>query len=515
MGLPLDPSTFMNLLILITIEVVLGLDNLIFLTILVKKLPPQHRKQARILGVLLSLCIRIVFLSLLSWSASLKNPFYSSKYFTCSVRQVILLSGGLFLSSMAFFELYNKAFHTNKRIIIQKKYSKLWSIVFQLVLLDVIFSLDSIITAIGIMNNIILMSIAVTISMLFMLLVAKPLKKFMDKYHTIFIVCLSFLFMIGVSLILEAFKLIVPKNYLYFSIFFAIFVEFFNQFSKYNLSLYQYSRPIRIRILEKIFKILKNERKKNKKFLHSINEKKNKNSSLDMTFDKEEQYMIYSLLNLAIRPIKSIMTPRTEISWININTSKSKIKKKILDTPHNIFPICEGELDRLIGVVHAKECLNAIENKKNIEKCALKNLPIIISEDINPIYLLKILKKSRGNIIIVINKFNVIQGLITPLDFLKAIAGNFPDVDETPDIVKEKNSWLVKGHTDLNSLQQLLNIKPLMKKKIIHASIAGLLIEKKGSMPIPGDIIKISSFYFNVLKVKRYKIELIRITKKK
>ncbi|WII23502.1 TerC family protein [Buchnera aphidicola] len=516
MGLHLDPSTFMNLLVLIIIEVVLGLDNLIFLTILVKKLPPQYRKQARVVGLFLSLCIRIVFLSFLSWSTSLKNPFYSSTYITCSVRQVIFFCGGLFLSSMALIELYNKAFHIDKRKVISKKYSKLLPIVFQLVALDVIFSLDSIITAIGIMNNIILMSVAVTISMFFMLLVAKPLKRFMDKYRAIFAVCLSFLVMIGVSLILESFTLIVPKNYLYFAVGFSIFIEFFNQISKYNLALYQHSRPIRTRILEKVFKILKST-KKNKKFLHLRNKINNiKNSSIEMVLDKEEEYMIYSLLNLAIRPIKSIMTPREEISWININDPESKIKKKLLKTPHNIFPVCQEKLDNIIGVIQAKKLLSVFEKKENVIKFASKTLPIIILDNINPINLLKILKKSRGNIIIVKNKFNIVQGLITPLDFLKAIAGDFPDSDETPDIVKEKNSWLVKGNTNLHALQQFLNCKKLfIKKKIVHASIAGLLLEKKGSIPIPGDVIKISSFYFNIIKVKNYKIDLIRITKKK
>jgi len=225
--------------------------------------------------------------------------------------------------------------------------------------------------------------------------------------------------------------------------------------------------------------------------------------------------MIYSLLNLAIRPIKSIMTPRAEVSWININTPHAEIKKKLLETPHSLFPVCKGELDSIIGVVRAKELLSVIENKKNVLKFVSKNLPIIISENINPINLLKILKKSKGNIVIIINKFNIVQGLITPLDFLKAIAGDFPDADETPDIIKEKNSWLVKGQTDLNSLQQLLKIKNFSDDKIKHASIAGLLIEKKGSMPIQGDIIKISSFHFNIVKIKNYKIDLIRITKRK
>ncbi|NIH41112.1 MAG: hypothetical protein G8D27_00985 [Buchnera aphidicola (Periphyllus aceris)] len=514
MGFILNPSAWTGLVVLIIIEIVLGIDNLIFLTILVKKLSPKQRKKARIIGLTLSFFIRIFFLSIISWSTSLTYPFYSNQYITLSIREIIFLIGGVFLSFVALLELNDKLCNKSSKKKKNKCYSNFWIIIFQIITLDAIFSLDSIITAVGIVNNILIMTLAVLIAMCFMLFILKSLKKFINKYQAIVILCLGFLLMIGLSLILEVLGLYIPKTYLYSAIGFSIFVELFNQISKYNFLIYQYGRPIRTRVLETFLKIIKKEKQKNKHIKNTVQDKKYTSKEYS-NLKKEEKYMIYSLLNLAIRPIKSIMTPRAEISWINIKKSSHEIKNKLIDTPHSLFPICQGELDKVIGVVRAKELLSIIEKKKDILTFVLQHKPIIVFETLSPISLLKILKKSKGNIVIIINKFHIVQGLITPLDFLKAIAGDFPDADETPDIIKEKNGWLVKGNTNLHSIQQFLNIKNLIKEKTIHASIAGLLIEKTGEIPSQGDIINISSFSFKIIKVNNYAIDLIRITKNK
>ncbi|CAL4321502.1 UPF0053 inner membrane protein YoaE [Buchnera aphidicola (Periphyllus testudinaceus)] len=514
MGCFLNSSVLTGLLSLIILEIILGIDNLIFLTILVKKLNPKQRKKARNIGLILSLFIRISFLSLISWSTSLTNPFYINKYITLSIREIIFLIGGIFLSLVSLFELNHKLKKKYSKKLKKKKYSNFWIVILQIVVLDAIFSLDSIITAVGLINNIVIMTLAIIISMLFMLFILKSIKNFINTYPTIIILCLGFLLMIGMNLIMEVLGLYIPKTYFYSAIGFSIFVELFNQISKYNFLLHQYTRPIRIRVLEKFLQILKTEKKKNN-HLKKIKKNKKYFSKKYGNFYKEEKYMIFSLLNLSKRSIKSIMTPRKEISWININESPNKIKKKLLNTPHNLFPICKGNLDNIISVIRAKELLSIIEKKKNILDFVSKNKPIIVFEKLHSINLLKILKKSKGNMIIVINKFYIVQGIITPLDFLKAITGDIPDSDETPDIIKNKNSWLIKGSTNLYSIQQFLNIKNFIYKKIMHASIAGLLIDKIGKIPSPGETITIYSFNFKILKITNYTITLIKVTKKK
>lgn len=150
--------------------------------------------------------------------------------------------------------------------------------------------------------------------------------------------------------------------------------------------------------------------------------------------------------------------------------------------------------------------------KIDVSDFASKILPIVIPDTLDPINLLGVLRRAQGSFVIVSNEFGVIQGLITPLDVLEAIAGEFPDADETPDIIKEHNSWLVKGETDLHSLQQLLNTEELIKENN-YASLGGLLIAQKGQLPLPGEVIYIYPFHFHIIKATEYRIDLVRIIK--
>lgn len=514
MGILLDPSTWTGLFALVLLEIILGIDNLIFLTVITKKLNPNQRTKARNIGLVLSLLIRIIFLYFISWSTSLTTPLYSNKYITLSMREFILLIGGVFLFIISLIELYDKLYQNSIKIKKCKQYSYFWSIILQITILNTIFSLDSIITAIGIVNNFVIISIAMTISMFFMLILSHSLKKFIKKYKKILMLCLGFLLIIGVNLILESLGLYLSKTYLYTAAGFCILIELFNQISEYHFLLYQYNRPFRKRILEIFLTNLKREKKKNITLIRKFNQDNPKKYSKKeyIDFNEEEKNMICNLLHLSIRSVISIMTPREEISWINIKQPYNIIKKKVLNTPHNIFPVCQGNIDKVIGVVRAKELISKIENKENILKFVSKHKPIIILENINLIKLLKILKQSKGNLVLIKNKFNMLKGLITPLDFLKAIAGEFPDSDETPDIIKKNKSWFVKGHTNLYSLQQSLNTNSFIKKTT-NISTSGLIIEKNGAIPSPGQIIKISSFNFKILKVRNHKIDLIKIKK--
>lgn len=223
--------------------------------------------------------------------------------------------------------------------------------------------------------------------------------------------------------------------------------------------------------------------------------------------------MINGVLTLALRSIRSIMTPRSEISWVNLENSNKEIRNQLLDTPHSLFPVCRGELDEIVGIVRAKELLMILEKNDDINIFSSKTPPIIIPDTLDTIKLLGVLKNSRGSLVIVSNEFGVIQGLITPLDVLEAIAGEFPDADETPEIIFERDgSWLVKGRTDLHSIQQLLNTENLIQEEN-YASLNGFLISHKGQLPIPGEIIEIPPLQFHILEVTEYRINLVRIKK--
>ncbi|CUR53188.1 TerC family protein [Buchnera aphidicola] len=513
----LNTKNLINLITLIILELILGIDNIVFISILSEKLPSSQRNKAQYTGLILALFMRIIILLSFACIVSFETIVIKNNFFSFSIRDLILFFGGFFLLFKAIIELYERLKHLEEKKNTQKKSPKFWSIVIQIVILDAIFSIDSIITAVGMVNNISLMICAVTISTILMLFISKMITNFIRLHRTIMILCLSFLLVIGFSLILEACGIKIPKGYLYVIIIFSLSIEFFNQIEKKNFLNHQSKKPIRVRTAETISKLIfgieekknihqKKEDTKKKKYNHSIH----KTSKLIKPFKDEEKYMLTSVLMLADRSIRSIMTPRVEISWINLDHSNEKIKTQLLDTPHNLFPVCKGELDEVIGVVLAKELLNEIYKNSNLYVFCQKKPPIIIPDTLDPIKLLRVVRHSKGSLILISNEFGFILGLITPVDILETIAGDFPDADETPDIIHEKNSFLVKGTTDLYTLKQVLKIKKFVKNEN-YISLAGLLISQTGKFPIPGDKIYISSFCFEIIESTKYQIKLVRV----
>lgn len=515
MAFLLDPSIWAGLLTLIILEVILGIDNLIFVAILSEKLPSYQRDKARLIGLSFALLIRLGLLSLISWITSLTNSIIKNKYFSLSGHDLILLIGGIFLLFKAIIELHERLENQENAKINNKNYAGFWIVVAQIIILDAIFSLDSIITAAGIVNELFIMMLAVTIAMILMLFASKILTEFIKLHPTVIVLCLSFLLMIGFSLIAEAIGFLIPKGYLYVAISFSILIELFNQIARRNFIKHQSQIPMRQRLAETIFRLATREKHDFLKKTPSNHENNimsiNKIEHED--FKDEEKYMINGVLTLSGRSIRSIMTPRREISWVDINQKNFAIRKQLLKSPHSLFPVCNGELDEIIGIVRAKELLVALDKDINITEFATKIPPIIIPDTLDPINLLGVLRKAKGNFVIVTNEFGVVQGLITPLDVLEAIAGEFPDADETPDIILENDGWLVKGGTDLHSLEQLLNTNNLITNSKNYASLAGLLIAQKGQLPVPGDKIIIPPLNFYIIKATEYHIDLVRITK--
>ena len=505
----LDPSIWAGLLTLVVLEIVLGIDNLVFVAILADKLPPKQRDKARLSGLSLALVMRLGMLSLISWLVTLTKPLFSIGMFSFSGRDLILLVGGVFLLFKAVMELHerleNRDIHGNGG----RGHASFWSVVVQIVILDAVFSLDAVITAVGMVNHLPIMMTAVVIAMGIMLLASKPLTNFVNAHPTVVVLCLSFLLMIGLSLLAEGFGFHIPKGYLYAAIGFSILIEFFNQIARRNFMRNQARRPMRERTAEAIQRLMGGRQS---------NEGNNESSeTMEMmpqeAFKDEERYMINGVLTLASRSIRSIMTPRGDISWVDVERPLDEIRIQLLDTPHSMFPICRGELDEIIGVVRAKELLVALDHGVDVAEFAAATPPMIIPETLDPLNLLSVLRQAKGSFVVVSNEFGVVQGLITPLDLLEAIAGEFPDEDETPDIMEDGDGWLVKGGTDLHSLQQLLDVHNLVNPDEDHASLAGLLIDQKGQLPEVGEVFDMPPVHFQILEVNNYRIDLVRATR--
>ena len=222
-----SPEALIALGTLTLLEVVLGIDNLVFLTILAGRLPDEQQSRARRIGLLLALGMRILLLLVISWIIGLTAPLFSVVGEEISGRDLILLIGGLFLLAKSTTEIHHKL-EGDTAGGHKAKAATFGAVIAQIGLMDLIFSLDSVITAVGMADHIMVMIIAVVISMGVMLAFADPLGNFVKNHPTVQMLALSFLLLIGFTLIAEAFEVHVSKGYIYFAMGFSIFVEMLN-----------------------------------------------------------------------------------------------------------------------------------------------------------------------------------------------------------------------------------------------------------------------------------------------
>ena len=500
----LDPGIWVGLITLIILEIVLGIDNLVFIAILAEKLPPEQRDKARVIGLSLALFMRLGLLFAISWLVTLTEPLITIFDKTFSGRDLILLGGGLFLVYKAGGELQEKMEGTPEvKVTTNVVYAGFTAVVAQIVILDAVFSLDSVITAIGMVDNIYVMMVAMVVAMMVMLLASKPLTAFVNRHPTVVILCLSFLLLIGISLIAEGFGFHIPKGYIYSGIGVAIAIEAFNQFGQRNVAKHEAKIPLRHRTADSILKLMGGRVETSSPDM---------NAEAQETFADEERYMIGGVLTLAERSVASIMTPRGHISWVNLDDSPEQIREKILSVPHSLFPVCRGSLDKVISVVRAKELLDVLEEPEALKTLIKRHRPIFIFENMKVIDAINTLRTSKGSLVLVSDEFGHVQGLISPLDVFEAIAGEFPDADEQLDLVRvDDTHWIASGMLDLYQLELELGMLDLIEEDAGYISVAGLILDKTNGHVEVGTTLEHQQVTFQVTEMENNRIKSVNI----
>jgi predicted tellurium resistance membrane protein TerC len=222
-----QPETWIAFLTLVALELVLGVDNVIFISILAGKLPEDQQQRARTTGIAMAVLTRILLLFSLSWIIGLTEPLFSVFDFEISGRDIVLIAGGLFLLWKSVHEIHQKlegeTGHTSAKVR-----AAFWNVIFQIMLLDIVFSLDSVITAVGMVDELAIMVAAVIIAAVVMVFTARPLGNFVERHPTVKMLALSFLLLIGFTLIVEGLHQHIPKGYIYFAMGFSVLVEMLN-----------------------------------------------------------------------------------------------------------------------------------------------------------------------------------------------------------------------------------------------------------------------------------------------
>jgi predicted tellurium resistance membrane protein TerC len=222
-----DPQAWIALGTLTALEIVLGIDNIIFISILVGRLPEHQRQRGRVIGLAMAMGMRILLLLSLTWIMRLSRPLFTLFAHAFSGRDLILIGGGLFLLIKSTFEIHNSlegGVHGQARAAAVS----FMHVIVQITLLDIVFSLDSVITAVGLARHLPVMMLAIVIAVGVMMFSAKPIGDFVDGHPTIKILALSFLLLVGFTLVVEGMGLHIPKGYIYFAMAFSCFVEFLN-----------------------------------------------------------------------------------------------------------------------------------------------------------------------------------------------------------------------------------------------------------------------------------------------
>jgi predicted tellurium resistance membrane protein TerC len=228
MELLTSPEAWVALLTLTALEIVLGIDNVIFISVIVSRIPPAQAKRARQIGLLLALVFRIALLSVLVWLIGLTEPVITVKSVGLSWRDIILIAGGAFLIAKATHEIHAEVEARHGEPDTEPRASVFFWAIMQIIVIDIVFSLDSIITAIGMAEDIEVMIAAVVIACAVMYVSSGPVAKFVADHPTTKMLALAFLVLIGVALVADGFKFHIPRGYIYFAILFAAAVELFN-----------------------------------------------------------------------------------------------------------------------------------------------------------------------------------------------------------------------------------------------------------------------------------------------
>jgi predicted tellurium resistance membrane protein TerC len=236
MALLTSPEAWAALLTLTALEIVLGIDNVIFLSVVVSGIPPEQAKRARQIGLALALVFRILLLSLLVWLIGLTRAILTVHDLAFSWRDIILIAGGLFLIAKATHEIHREVEAGHDAPVAESGRGAFFRVIFEITIIDIVFSLDSIITAIGMAQDLPIMISAVVIACVVMYAASGPVARFVAEHPTTKMLALAFLVLIGVALVADGFKFHIPRGYIYFAIAFSALVELFNVLARRNRS---------------------------------------------------------------------------------------------------------------------------------------------------------------------------------------------------------------------------------------------------------------------------------------
>ncbi|MBM7061484.1 TerC family protein [Pseudomonas sp. UL073] len=502
-----DPTAWLGLLTLIVLELVLGIDNLVFIAILADKLPPHQRDRARQIGLGLALLMRLGLLASISWLVTLTAPLFEVAGKSFSGRDLIMLFGGLFLLFKATMELHERLEGRVHKSGGSRAYALFWPVVAQIVVLDAVFSLDAVITAVGMVEHLEVMMIAVIVSIGLMIVASKPLTAFVNAHPTVIMLCLGFLMMIGFSLTAEGLGFHIPKGYLYAAIGFSILIELANQAVRWKRKRQlQDGRGVRERTAHAVLRLLGGKLEADE-VGEEIADLIGSAEGGDGLFDRRERVMISGVLHLAEQPITAVMTPRTAVDHLDLDGSRAQVHQALLASPYSrLLVIRAGQVDEPLGYVHKKELLKQLLDGQPAAIEPLLRAPLNLPDSCSVLNALEQMRQASTHVAFVVNEFGGFEGMLTLTDILEAIAGELPDANEVDglDIETVAGGYRVSGALNLTLLRQRLGFRAPPTDD--YQTLAGLVMSLLDRLPLIGDRLEHAGWRLTVVEVKERRV---------
>ena len=466
---------------LVVLEIILGIDNLIFIAILADKLPPAQRDTARRLGLALALVMRLGLLASISWVMELTRPLFSVFSLEISWRDLILILGGAFLLIKATIEIHDRLEAVpHGQVRSGAAHAAFWSIVAQ-------------------------------IAVIVMLVASKPLSAFLNAHPSLVILCLGFLLMIGLVLVIDGLGYHIPKGYLYTAIAFSVLIETFNQVALRNRRKLAARVPFRQRAAEAVLRLIGGVPLRGTVPIpaEELLEPPAAEPKQD-AFEPAEKEMVRGVLTLADRPVQSVMTLRPEVVWIDPAGPKETTLAAIRDSPHRHFLACRGSVDDIVGAARKEDILNLCLDGERFDLMRVVREPVTILEGTSVLRTLDHFKRRPVGMAIVLDELGRLQGIVTRTDLLEAIAGDLPQQGtiEEP-AVKElgEGSLLLDGAMSAYEAQQRLDL-PELPSGEFH-TVAGFVLNLFGRMPETGERTDWGDWSFEVSEIKVRRISRV------
>ena len=523
-----DPTAWLGLLTLVLIEIVLGIDNLVFIAILTAKLPEKQRDKARYIGLAGALAIRLLLLAGISLIVNMIEPLFYIGSKGVTGRDIILMIGGIFLLYKATHELHSKLEGFDEELSVSKAAgSAMYLVILQIIVLDAVFSLDSIITAVGMIDHVFIMMFAVIIAMSVMTMASRFITEFVSHHPTLVILCLGFLLLIGFSLIIEAIGFHVPKGYLYAAIGFSILMEIFNQIARKNtLNLGNPKGKVALQSREIAANLVLRLLGSNQNQVQTLKEAIVSRTG-SQVFDNTEKEMVSRVLQLNSLPVRAVMTARTDCNQVDISRDIDSILEDISHNRSSRLVAYNEEREVPLGYLKRDEIIaiklmltQGVNLPQNEQGQVLSTEEILKSKVRTPLYLpetvsvikaLEEFRKSKKNFAFVFDEFGNFEGIVTLHDIMEEIAGELPDQPDVPELIRlSPGVFRIEGGAILKDVTRLTGfVVPLSDT---YHTIAGFILDYLQRIPEVGEVISTNKWKLEITKVKDNSIDEVVLT---